>query len=189
MIGILGGTFDPVHNGHLAVAEAARDALALDRVIFIPNACSPLKSSGPVASFKHRVAMLRLALTECDYCEISETEGHRGGTSFTIDTLRELTVQFPDASFYLIVGADALAEFQLWRDHEDILKLARLAYVERTDYPSRQSAQFPAHPIPMKRVDISSTMIRQRIRGTQSIDAFVPADVVKYIASHHLYGR
>lgn len=185
-IGILGGSFDPVHSGHLALATAARAALDLDRLIFVPNSRSPLKSSGPFASFEHRAAMLRLALVDCDGCEISAVEGRRGGVSFTIDTLRELKSENPDASFFLIVGADALEEFHLWRDHEEILKFANLAYVERGDatvVPSKLAAR----PIPMPRVDVSSTVIRNRLRRGQSIDALVPGAVVKYIASHHLY--
>ncbi len=185
-IGILGGSFDPVHRGHLALAAAARTALDLDRLIFVPNSRSSLKSSGPFASFEHRVAMLRLALEECVGCEISDVEGRRGGISFTIDTLREFKSENPDASFFLIVGADALEEFYLWRDHQEILKHANLAYVERSNATAVPS-KLTARSIPMPRVDVSSTAVRDRLRRGQSIDALVPGAVVKYIASHRLY--
>ena len=142
-IGILGGAFDPVHIGHVIVASSARMELGLDLLLFVPNALSPLKSSGPAASFEHRLAMLRLVVEGLDGYGVSDIEGRRGGISYTVDTLRELRSEFPGAELHLIVGADVLDEFHLWRDHEKIQQMAHLAYVERAGSdatPSRVAA-------------------------------------------------
>lgn len=187
-IGILGGTFDPVHNGHLAIAAAAIRQLGLDLLLLIPNARSPLKSAGPIASFAQRVDMLQLAITAQPECVVSQIEGARGETSYTIDTLRELTVLYPKARFHLIVGADALADFQLWREHEEISRLVRIAYVGRPG--SRTNADgITATRLEMSPIDVSSTQIRDRVRGGQPIDDLVPPAVAEYIAAHRLYSQ
>lgn len=185
-IGILGGTFDPVHNGHLAIARAAIGQLNLDRLLLIPNARSPLKAAGPAASFQHRVSMLRLALADHERLQISEVEGVRGETSYTIDTLKQLSALYRGAQFVLIVGADALAEFHLWKQHEEICRLARIAYVSRSGSDASANS-VDATRIDMPPVDISSTVIRGRVRRGLPIDEFVPPAVAAYIAKHHLY--
>lgn len=185
-IGILGGTFDPVHNGHLAVAEAALHQLALVRLLFVPNSHSPLKSAGPGASFTDRVAMLRLAVAGQNAFEISEIEGRRGGVSYTIDTVRELSALYPDSVLHLVIGADALGEFPMWREHQQIRQLAQLAYVERPGSPAADHS-IPAQRLAMTPCDVSSTDIRARVRRGLSIDALVPAAVAAYIEAHRLY--
>ena len=185
-IGILGGTFDPVHVGHLILAACAREQLQADRILLIPNFHSPLKASEPVAAFADRLAMLRLAIDNVEGFSASDIEGRRGGISFTIDTLHVLQSENPGARFDLILGQDSLAEFPLWKDHSTILQMAEIAVVERT------GASNPASPIPstrihMPRVDISSTLIRQAINARRSIDFFVPPAVAKYIRDHRLY--
>lgn len=185
-IGILGGTFDPVHNGHLAIAAAAIRQLGLDLLLLIPNARSPLKSSRPTASFAQRVDMLQLAITAHPEYVVSQIEGERGDISYTIDTLRELAALYPKAEFHLIVGADALADFQHWREHEEIRRLARIAYVSRPG--SRIVPEgITATRLEMPPMDVSSTEIRDRVRDGHSIDELVPPVVADYIAAHQLY--
>lgn len=185
-IGIFGGTFDPVHNGHVRIAEAARNQFSLDLVIFVPNSRSPLKSNRPSASFHDRVAMLRLATGGCGAFEVSEIEGRRGGTSYTIDTLREFNDLYTGASFILIVGSDALREFHLWRESGEIRKLARLAYIERPGSPI-ESGEFDAVRIDMTPTDVSSTVVRDRVQRGMPIDTLVPAEVASFISAHHHY--
>lgn len=186
VIGIFGGTFDPVHNGHLLIAESAWKQLSLDRLLFVPNARSPLKSSGPTASFRHRVAMLRLAIDGHNGFDVSEIEGERGGTSYTIDTVLELADSHEGAKFYLIVGADALRDFHLWRNHEEILKRARLAYVDRSASEGG-SGGVEAVRIDMPLLDVSSTLIRERIHQRLPVESLVPQAVATYIHEHGLY--
>jgi len=185
-IGIFGGTFDPVHCGHLRISECALNQLSLDLLLFVPNAQSPLKSSVPVASFHDRVAMLRLAIEGLAKCDVSDVEGRRGGKSYTIDTLKEFEHGYPGAIFYLILGTDALSDFQRWRDSDGISQRARLAYVSRpgspADYAPAQSMRVEMNP-----VDVSSTVIRERIVRGESLTGLVPDSVAAYIATRHLY--
>jgi len=185
-IGIYGGSFDPVHNGHIQIADAALSQLRLDLLLFIPNARSPLKSSGPSASFQDRVAMLRLAISAYDRFRVSEVEGRRGGTSYTIDTLRDFSSEYQGAQFYLIVGSDALQEFHLWREHEEIRTQARLAFVVRPGF--ELATHDPSDTqITLDPTDVSSTAIRTRVRNGLPIDGLVSAAVAEYIAARRLY--
>lgn len=185
-VGILGGTFDPVHNGHLQIAASALTELALDRILFIPNSQSPVKSARPSAPYSDRLAMLQLAVAGQPRCVVSEIEGRRGGISYTVDTLRELRGTFPDAELHLIVGADALTEFHRWREHEEILALSRLAYVDRPG-SAPPAPEYQARRITMPPHDISSSEIRHRVRGGLPVDHLVPVEVARYIADHSLY--
>ncbi len=186
VIGIYGGSFDPVHNGHVQIAEAALSQLRLDVLLFIPNARSPLKLSGPSASFQDRVAMLRLAIRDYDSFQVSDIEGRRGGTSYTVDTLRVLSQEYQGARFYFIVGSDALRELHLWREHEEIRELTRLAFVVR---PGSESASHDLGDtqITLDPMDVSSTAVRDRIRNGLPIDGLVPSAVADYIAARRLY--
>ncbi|MBI3872979.1 MAG: nicotinate (nicotinamide) nucleotide adenylyltransferase [candidate division Zixibacteria bacterium] len=187
-IGILGGTFDPVHVGHLVLAACARDQLQTDRFLLIPNAHSPLKAAAPVAEFADRLHMLRLAIAGTDGLEASDLEGQRGGTSYTIDTLRALSPQNPGGEFFLVLGSDALAEFSTWKDHEGVLALAQLAAARRgaeasiTDSRLGQSIQMP-------RLDVSSTLLRQRVAAGETIDFLTPPPVAAFIRARGLYLR
>jgi nicotinate-nucleotide adenylyltransferase len=214
-IGILGGTFDPPHVGHLLAASDAFEALSLDRVLFIPTAQQPLKArlpNGPVAkqhqraSAPDRLEMVRLAIANDTRFELSAIEIDRGGLSYTIDTLSELAKKSPGDTRYLLVGADVLASFAQWRQPEEVLQLATLAVFTRAVSDAGDakaswdglSAQWkathgraPRHEpvfLESRRVDVSSTEVRERVATGRSIHGFVPDAVATYIAQHRLYG-
>ena len=194
-LGVLGGTFDPIHYGHLDAAAAARDALSLDEVLFLPAHDQPLRTSDPAASAFHRFAMVSLAINGCRAYRVSDVELVREGTSYTIDTLRHLHAEGWSASqLFFILGADAIAEIANWRGFPEILDAARFvsvarpgvtldAAVERTpELRSRVSL------VEARTRDVSSTAIRQRLAAGDSIDDLVPAAVSRHILAHHLYG-
>lgn len=192
--GILGGTFDPIHYGHLAIAEEARVALRLDRVLFIPVARQPLKGSGHVASASQRVAMARLACASNAAFEVLTTEVDRPEPSYTVDTLEELSGAGGD-ELHFILGADALADFPRWRAVQRILELARLVVVTRPGPAADLEALARALPglrgrltlLEGPRLDISSSELRRRIAAGRPIRYQTPDPVVEYIAANRLY--
>jgi nicotinate-nucleotide adenylyltransferase len=186
-IGILGGTFDPVHVGHLIAASWALDELALEQILLVPNHQPPLKRSAPAASFADRLAMLMRAVDGASCITVSDIEGRRGGVSYTIETLSQVQGQYPDAELSLILGSDALADFALWREHERIAGMARIVAIVRG---AREAPLPPVvrRVLTMPRIDISSSLIRQRVAAGQSIAFLTPASVVAYIRDHRLYG-
>lgn len=199
-VGILGGSFDPVHYGHLLLADVAREHLNLDRVLLIPAAVSPLKPSGPVASAKDRVDMLRLATSGTPWVEISTVEIDRGATSYTIDTMRQLVAERTGEELYLILGSDQVASLQDWHQPAEIFHLVRPGLVDRpgfqlppADFLQRVGGTSLAAAverdglIPMPPVDISSTDLRQRVAAGKSIRFRTPRAVEQYIAEHGLY--
>lgn len=199
-VGILGGSFDPLHYGHLLLADTAREHLNLDRVLLVPAAVSPLKPSGPVASAKERVDMLRLATSGTHWLEISTVEVDRGATSYTVDTLRQLVGENPGDQFYLILGSDQVASLHEWHEPTEIFQLVRPAVVDRPgcalpsdDYLRRAGVAAVIAAIerdgliPMPPVDLSSTELRQRIAASKSIRFRMPRAVEQYIAEHGLY--
>jgi len=193
-IGLLGGSFDPPHNGHLPAAGDAYDALSLDRLVFIPTAVQPLKARQTVAPASQRLAMVR-ALAEGDSrFDVSTIEIDRGGLSYTVDTLTALAEQWPHAELFWLVGADVIGSFAKWRDPARIAELANLVVLTRTgngmgeDRPPDLSS-LPGAPraLPSRRIDISSTEIRERVRAGKSIRGFVPDAVADLIAAERLY--
>lgn len=198
-LGIFGGTFDPVHYGHLLLAESCREQCALDRIWLVPVAASPFKQERRTASASHRVDMLRLAVGGDDALEICTLEVDRGGVSYTIDTLTEIHHQQPDAELFLLMGADTLTDLPLWREAAHILQLAvpvvvRRAGAHEPDYspleklvPAERFAEFRAQQVVMPTIELSSTEIRARIAQGSSIRYRTPRAVEKYIESHQLY--
>ena len=190
-LGIFGGSFDPPHVGHLLAAEDAYDRLSLDRIAFVPAATQPLKRAGAAASAEHRVAMLRLLAAGDTRFELSTVEIERSGLSFTVDTLTHYAELYPSAERFLLLGADVLATFAQWRDPKRILQLARPVILERAgDNPPALPAGLDASEIthlPTRRVDVSSTEIRERVRQGKSIRGFVTDNVAAYIELHGLY--
>jgi nicotinate-nucleotide adenylyltransferase len=193
-VGILGGTFDPVHVAHLILAEHAREALALDEVLFIPAGEPWRKSGRAITPAEHRLEMLRLAIEGNEAFGISDTELRRSGPTYTADTLEELAGERLDDEFYFIVGADALADLPSWHEPERIVAHAVLAVAPRELQEVNVAAlNIPGlaariEPFPLPRIDISSTDIRARVAAGASIRYLVPDGVGRYIAEHGLYG-
>jgi nicotinate-nucleotide adenylyltransferase len=187
-LAIFGGSFDPPHVGHLLVAQDACEQLRLDRLIFVPAAAQPLKSAGPNASGEHRLSMTRLLAGDDPRFEVSTVELDRGGLSFTVDTLAEVARKHPAAERHLLVGADVLGTFDKWKEPERILTLARVVVLERGGGETR-AAGGGDHltRLPTRRVDVSSTEVRERVRQGKSIRGFVTDAVAAYIARTGLY--
>ncbi len=180
--GILGGSFDPIHHGHLILARAALEELGLDRIIFIPANLSPHKTGTKPATALDRLAMVRLAIADEPGFEASDLELNRPPPSYTVETLRELTARYPHDNFTLLIGADNVAKFDTWREPDEIRRLARLAVLDR-------AGSTTSHELPVVRrlVDISSTDIRQRATAGESIRYLTPDAVCDYIATQGLY--
>jgi nicotinate-nucleotide adenylyltransferase len=181
-VGILGGTFDPVHNAHLAMARAALKDLKLGKILFIPTG-APRYRKPAVASGEHRVAMLRLALK--DKFEIDPRELAPGASGFTVDTLSSLKNELgPDADLYLLMGADQYAKLGSWHRPQDVRRLARIAVFAR---PGWEADDGEATTVPFEAMNISASDIRARIARGEDISRLVPAAVASYIACHRLY--
>ena len=184
-LGLLGGSFNPVHHAHLVIAERAAEALRLDRVLFIPAAVSPLKRPGDLAPARHRWAMLRLALGGNPLFRACDLEIRRGGISYTVDTLRELKRR-TGARLFLVVGADALNLFPLWKEAGEVRRLATLVAAARPGH--RPRLRMPKrHIVDVPLLEISGTLIRDRVRKGRSIRYLVPDAVERYIRRKGLY--
>ena len=200
-IGILGGTFNPVHSGHLLLAQNALERLELSTVMFIPCANPPHKAVTRLASAEHRMAMLEMATEHDLRFEASDLEIRRGGLSYTIDTVRELKRLHPSSEFFFIIGADSLLELHTWKDIYDLLKLCRFATFNRpgTDVSAiglnaiRLDPPWPAvllkDVLTGQLMDISSSDVRYRVAEGMSIRYLVPQGVEMYIAEHNLYTK
>jgi nicotinate-nucleotide adenylyltransferase len=189
-IGIFGGTFNPPHMGHLIVAEYAREHLALSRVIFVPSAVSPHKQGRDTIDAHHRLTMLQEAVRENSGFAVSDIEVQRGGVSYTVDTLEELHGMFPQYGLVLLIGADNLNEFHLWRGPERILALADVVALTRPGFSSGEADPGLARQIAVCQVPaigIEARQIRRWVREGQSIRYLVPAAVESYILRHRLY--
>jgi len=186
-IGILGGSFDPIHFGHLLMAQSAKESLKLDKVLFIPTFCSPFKGGHQLPCSKDRLAMVKAAIKGNDGFSIYTGELRREGVSYTIDTLKELTKRYPQSKFYLLMGADNLKSFHRWKDAPGILKLATLVVLNRPGFDKSTPKRYPHQKINMPAVDISSSDIRQRLRTRKSIWYLTPKNVIRYISRHKLY--
>lgn len=196
-VGILGGTFDPIHVGHLEAASAAKQALALDSVLLLPSRTPPHRSTEPRASVFHRFAMAALAAAECGM-HVSDLEVRREGPSYTALTLEALHRDgFAPAQLFFITGSDAFAEVATWYDYPRILQLANFAVVSRPGAPRAADLvrNLPS-PIPDRPTvysveaatpDVSSTEIRRRAGAGESIDGLVPSSVAGHIRRHNLY--
>jgi nicotinate-nucleotide adenylyltransferase len=194
-LGIFGGSFDPVHVGHLALARACQRQAELDEVWFMPTAIQPLKHKGPAASDTDRVEMLRLAIAGEPTWRVCTLEIDRGGLSYTIDTLRQLHEELPDATLFFLIGSDVLQDVARWKEPREIFRLATPLVVHRAGDPSPQLAALDsqctnetrAKLVEMPAADVSSTEIRRRATAGETIEQFVPAAVADFIARHELY--
>ncbi|HYE29893.1 MAG TPA: nicotinate (nicotinamide) nucleotide adenylyltransferase [Methylomirabilota bacterium] len=187
-IGLYGGSFDPVHLGHLLVARAALEEAHLHRLHFIPAAQSPFKPGRQVAPAEVRLRMLRLALAGETRCVVDEQEILRGGISYTIDTVRAYRTQWPQAEFYYLIGADHVPLLPKWRQSEELAAQLKFLVIPR---PGETMAEFPApfHGVYLKGVPIglSSSMVRERVHNGQAIDHLTPKAVAAVIRDKRLY--
>ena len=214
-LGILGGTFNPIHFGHLAAAEEVRVRLRLDRILFIPSFLPPHKLDEDVPSAIHRMEMVRLASQENAAFEISDIEIRRGGRSYTIDTIEDLHRANPDAELFFLTGLDSFLEIQTWNHWERLISLCRFVVLSRPGYhfsdllkinfmiSAREvlmqldngalqeavvrTGSFTIHLQTIPLYDISSTDIRNRVKGGKSIKYLLPEPVETYIIKNRLY--
>lgn len=208
-VGILGGTLDPVHLGHLETARAARTGLGLDRVIVLPSRVPPHRPSQPVASRYHRFAMAALAVNGVDGLTVSDAELRAPGPSYTADTLTRLGASGLEAlQIFFITGADAFAEIETWHRYPDVLELSHFVVVSRPRFPAMEmttrlpalagrmtqadpAGSAPGHPaiflLDARTPDVSSTQIRRRIAAGEPLTGLVPDAVERHIVQHGLY--
>ncbi len=188
-IGIFGGSFDPVHNAHLALARLALAELALDELLWIP-AGQPWQKDRRMTAAVHREAMVRLAIAGEPRFVLSRIELERSGPSYSVDTVRALRAQRPGVDWTLVIGQDQYARFHTWHGWQELLGLVTLAIANRPDAPAGADPQLlrvPHAAVTLPMMDVSSTDIRERIALGQRIDDLVPAPVASYIARHRLY--
>jgi len=193
-LGIFGGTFNPIHLGHLLIAQDALETFGLSRVLFLPSARPPHKTPGYLADANHRLAMVRLAIRDNSGFFASDMEIRRGGKSYTIDTVRALQHQYPRTGLYLVIGSDSLNDLHNWREATQLIRLCKIIAVQR---PGEKEFRFnrkrlrgfqplklSAHPF-----EISSSEIRERFRRKKSNRYLLPEAVARYVAKHKLYRR
>lgn len=193
----MGGTFDPIHVGHLLAAEEARRHFGLERVLFVPAACPPHKVGKEVTPGFHRLVMAIVATLDHPGFIVSDLELRRPAPSYTLDTLRQLRDQEPEAELYFITGADAVLDILAWREPGELVRLATFVGVTRPGYDLGRidgvraglgpEAAERLHVLEMPGVDVSSTEVRRRVRAGESIRYLVPAPVEAYIAKFGLY--
>ncbi|MGI8522566.1 MAG: nicotinate-nucleotide adenylyltransferase [Nocardioides sp.] len=191
-VGVMGGTFDPIHHGHLVAASEVQAWFDLDEVVFVPTGAPWQKSDRVVSPAEDRYLMTVIATASNPRFQVSRVDVDRGGPTYTIDTLRDLRAQQPDAELYFITGADALAEIFTWRDADELFALAQFVGVTRPGYAMDAATldKIPADRVTMVEVPalaISSTDCRRRTARGEPVWYLVPDGVVQYIAKHHLY--
>ncbi len=183
-IGILGGTFNPPHIGHLMMANEARHALQLDEVRFMPNAIPPHKKSGSATNAQREV-MVRLAIEDSPFT-IEMYELQHGGTSYTYDTMAALTAREPEAKFYFIIGGDSIDALATWYRIDDLLELVEFIGLRRPG--SKAQSQYPILMVDAPQIDLSSTLLRARFATGQTVKYLVPQSIEAYIRKEGLYG-
>ncbi len=193
-IALFGGTFDPIHRGHLAIATAAADTLHLDTILLAPTGLQPLKPDGPQASFADRLAMTTLACQHDPRFNASALDAPRpdGSPNYTVHVLTALREQAADATLFSLIGADSFLTFPHWRHAEHLLDLAEWIVVSRPGYPLDLAGYTPdqrarIHPITSVHEDVSATSLRQRLQQGDPCLDLIPAPVSAYITDHHLY--
>jgi nicotinate-nucleotide adenylyltransferase len=190
-VGIFGGSFDPVHNAHVALAQQALDQLALDEVIWMP-AGQPWQKRRALAPVAHREAMVALAIKGEPRFTLSRIETRRTGPSYTVDTVRELDLLRPGTRWHLLIGADQYAAFHTWHGWQELLGRVTLAVAGRDVVAAATPAdpavpRLPHETVSLPTMPVSSTDIRTRVARGEPIDGLAPAAVARYIARHHLY--
>jgi nicotinate-nucleotide adenylyltransferase len=189
-IGFLGGSFDPVHFGHLLAAQDAFEQHHLDRLILVPAAQAPLKPNDVQSSAADRLAMLRLATEWDKRFEVSDLELSRGGVSYTVDSARHFRSLYPHDQLYWIIGGDQLPKLHLWKEVVALAQLVEFIFLERPGFPSKAQPDIPGlrlHRCDGHLLAISSTELRERTRRGLSLDYFVPHKAIVHIKEHSLY--
>ncbi len=187
-LGIFGGSFDPVHLGHLLVAQAAIEELALDRLFFIPAALSPFKADTQHTPGTERLRWLRLALAGKTDCEVDDQEIRRGGVSYSVDTLRDYAKRFPGAELFYLIGADNVAKLPEWREPAELARLAEFVVVPRPGQPKLDfPTPFRGWMLTGFPLGMSSSQIRARVQAGLPIDSLVPVAVVEAIQGGRFY--
>lgn len=187
-VGIFGGTFDPIHLGHLITAQSVREIRGLDKIIFIPAFISPHKSEVKTSSPEDRLNMIKLAIEGVSFFAYSDIEIEKGGVSYTVDTLRELKSKYDQLEF--IIGYDNIFTFHTWKDPDEILKLAKVVVLKRRSShppPFEDKYVHEAEFVETRGIEISATDIRKRVKNEMPINFLVPPTVMKYIYKHKLY--
>ena len=196
-IGIMGGTFNPIHVGHLMLAENAYDSCGLDEVWFLPSADPPHKSDQDVLDYNKRSRMTELAIESVHYFKKSDFENERKERSYTAETLRLLHEKYPNTEFYFIMGADSLFQIETWYEPHNVMSRAVLLVAVRDHHSKKemqdqilyltQKYEAKIHLMNMPGIDLSSNFIRKRVEANETIRFFVPENVRMYIEKHHLY--
>lgn len=196
-IGVLGGTFNPIHMGHLILAESAYEEFELDEILFVPTGITNLKDPSVILDKKTRITLTGEAIGESNHFALSTIETDRPGTSYTYETLELLNKEYPNSEFYLIIGADSLFQIEQWKRPADIMKNAVILAAKRKGSTTQElldkieeiKVKYNAdiRLLPCTYIDISSTEIRDRIKAGKSIRYLVPQVTEKYIKKHHLY--
>jgi nicotinate-nucleotide adenylyltransferase len=195
-LGILGGTFDPIHHGHLVAAEETRHQLELDEVLFVPAGRPPHKPTRPISPAHHRLRMIELAIADRPQFALSRVDVERPGLCYTVETLELLRAEWgPGPTFYFVVGTDSLADIPTWYQPQRLIELCELAVAARTGVEVdlvRLEEQLPGvrdrlHWVPMPMLEISSSDLRARVRAGRPISYLVPPMVEAYILEHGLY--
>ncbi len=187
-IGVMGGTFDPIHNGHLVAASEVASAMELDEVLFVPTGKPWQKQE--VSPAEHRYLMSVVATASNPQFKVSRVDVDRPGFTYTVDTLNELNEQFPDADLFFISGADAIAQIIAWKDIDSVWDLAHFVAVSRPGHKLKlpKAPKGAISELEVPALSISSTDVRQRVADGKPIWYLVPDGVVQYISKHHLYG-
>jgi nicotinate-nucleotide adenylyltransferase len=189
-VGIFGGTFDPIHLGHLITAQSVREIRKLEKIIFIPAFISPHKSDAKTSSAEDRLNMIKLAIDGIPFFDYSDSEIKKGGVSFTIDTLRKLKNSYDELEF--IIGYDNIFSFHTWKDPDEIMKLAKIVVLRRkSSHPPQFKDKYYNKSVfvQTRGIEISATDLRERVKKGLPINFLVPPNVLEYIHNHNLYNE
>jgi nicotinate-nucleotide adenylyltransferase len=187
-VGIFGGTFDPIHLGHLITAQSVREIRKLEKIIFIPAFISPHKSDAITSSAEDRLNMIKIAIEGIPFFDYSEMEIQKGGVSFTIETVKELKNRYDELEF--IIGYDNIFSFHTWKDPDEIMKLTKIVVLKRkSSHPPQFKDKYyqQAVFVQTRGIEISATDLRERVKKGLPINFLVPPNVLEYIHNHNLY--
>jgi nicotinate-nucleotide adenylyltransferase len=185
-VGILGGTFDPPHYGHLLIANEVLSKLNLDEVWFMPNQEPPHKKKSESVENQERLQMLELSIKGNEAFKIEKIELERSGPSFTVDTMRILNEMYPNHQFYFIIGADMIEYLPKWHKIDELIELVQFVGVERPEYSLK--TDYPITYVDVPAIDVSSSMIRKRVQQGMTVRYLLPDPVIDFIRENHLYG-